>query len=295
MSYLSNCRWAARETVRGLRNEPGPFLFSTVLTSLALAVPLFIALVFYGLSEPLRNLPLAVEMPIFTDGSVPVEKVAEDVGNIPGVAETLIIPKDVAFAELNETLGVASKKNAKTPLPDILIATLETHISGERIAETVAAVEALKGVDVVSVETSWHERLGVITRAANTGLAILGVAILALIILVIMGALRRTNRSATEEMRALHLFGASPVFAVRPTAWRGVLMMTAASILALGLTKVGLWAFGNALAEAAALYQTTIVLTLPAWRDCAVFVVFCAVTGGIVASFAALDLWRRVR
>ena len=68
-----------------------------------------------------------------------------------------------------------------------------------------------------------------------------------------------------------------------------------ASILALGLTKVGLWAFGNALAEAAALYQTTIVLTLPAWRDCAVFVVFCAVTGGIVASFAALDLWRRVR
>ncbi len=153
----------------------------------------------------------------------------------------------------------------------------------------------MKGVDVVSVETSWHERLGVITRAANTGLAILGVAILALIILVIMGALRRTNRSATEEMRALHLFGASPVFAVRPTAWRGVLMMTAASILALGLTKVGLWAFGNALAEAAALYQTTIVLTLPAWRDCAVFVVFCAVTGGIVASFAALDLWRRVR
>ena len=73
MSYLSNCRWAARETVRGLRNEPGPFLFSTVLTSLARAVPLFIALVFYGLSEPLRNLPLAVEMPIFSDGSVPVE------------------------------------------------------------------------------------------------------------------------------------------------------------------------------------------------------------------------------
>lgn len=295
MSYLSNCRWAARETLRGLRSEPGPFIFSTVLTGLALAVPLFIALVFYGLSEPLRNLPLAVEMPVFTDGSVPVEKVAEDVGNIPGVADTLIIPKEDALAELNETLGITTKKNAKNPLPDILIATLAADASPETVRETARAVEAVKGVDVVSVETSWHERLGVITRAANTGLAIIGIAVSALIMMVIVGALRRTNRTATEEMRALHLFGASPVFAVRPTAWRGVLMMTAASLLALGLTKLGLWVFGGALADAAALYQTSIELTLPAWRDCAVFVVFCAVTGGIVASFAALDLWRRVR
>ena len=88
MSYLQLPLGRPRNRPRAPeRTRPLPLLHGA--DGLALAVRSFIALrLLRGLSEPLRNLPLAVEMPIFTDGSVPVEKVAEDVGNIPGVAET---------------------------------------------------------------------------------------------------------------------------------------------------------------------------------------------------------------
>lgn len=296
MSYISNCRWAMQETCRAIRREPGRFFFSTVLTGLALAVPLFIAVVFYGLSEPLRNIPLAVEIPVFTDGRVPAETLAKSISSVPGVAGTMIIPKEKAFAELNTSLGIKPKsKNARNPLPDIIIVTMASNVDSDTVREVAEVIEEMKGVDLVSVETSWHDRLGTISRAVNTGLAIIGVAVLALVVLAIMGTLRSTGRNADEEMRTLHLFGASPVFAVRPTAWRGALMMFASSLTALGLTSLGLFTLSSVLAEVGALYHTEITLSMPTLRDCAVFIIFCTVAGGIVASFAALDAWRRVR
>lgn len=295
MSYLSNCRWASQETLRKLRREPGPFIFSTVLTALALAIPLFISIVVYGLSEPLRNFPLAIEIPVFTNGQVPTEKLAAEIADIPGISSAIVIPKDSAFAELNASLGITSKsKNARNPLPDIINAVTDVELDSAAVLQIAHTIENLKGVDVVSVETSWRDRLRIISHAANTGVCLIGITVLALVVLVIIGALRSTGRNAVEGMRALHLFGASPIFAVRPTAWQGCLMMLASSLGALILTAIGLIILRSALAEVAALYQTEISLEMPSIRDCIVFVVFSTIAGGVVASLTALNTWRQV-
>ena len=60
MSFISSRQWAMRETVRGIVRNAGLFSFATLLSALALSIPLFIACVVYGLSEPIRTLPTAV-------------------------------------------------------------------------------------------------------------------------------------------------------------------------------------------------------------------------------------------
>lgn len=295
MSFLSSRQWALQETFRGLSRDAGIFGFATLLSSLALAIPLFIATVFYGLSEPLRTLPTDVEITIFTSGTVKTETVAKALAPIKGVAQTDLITKDEAYASLNDALGVRPKKGAGNPLPDIIVARLLPSATSADAEAAAKAIEKVKGVDYVAYETSWHDKLRAVTDAAVVGLLCLGFVVLALVLLVLAASIRMTSQSAQNEMRALHLFGASPAFAIRPYAWRGVILMAAASVIAIGITELGILVFGSAVAEAAALYETAILLALPPAPWLAAFAAVCAAVGGIVAALAASDAWRRIR
>ena len=295
MSFVTSRRWALQETLRGLRRDAAPFVFATCLSALALSIPLFIACIFYGLSEPLRSLPTAVEITVFTTEKADAARVEEEIRRIEEVVSTRIIKKEEAYAELNERLGIKPAKSASNPLPDIVIATLANDLSNAKIEDAAKAIEAIRGVDFVPYEISWHEKLQAVTRAANVGLVCLGSVVLLLVVLVLGTAVRLTSSSARSEMRALHLFGASPSFAVRPYAWRGFLLMGASAALALGITEIGLIVFGRAVAFVASLYDAAVSLTLPPADWCLGIVFGCAVVGSIVASAVAADTGRQIR
>lgn len=295
MSFLSSRQWALQEMLRGLSRDAGIFGFAMLLSALALSIPLFIATVFYGLSEPLRTLPTDVEITIFTSGSVKTDQVAKAVEPIKGVAQTQIIPKDQAYASLNDALGMRPKKGAANPLPDIVVARLTPQATSADAEAAAKAIEKIDGVDLVAYETSWHDKLRAVTDAAAVGLFCLGFVVLALVLLVLAASIRMTSLSAQNEMRALHLFGASPAFAIRPYAWRGIVLMAAASLAAIGITELGILMFGRAVAEAAALYEASIRLALPPALWLAIFTAGCAAAGGFVAAAAAGDAWHRIR
>ncbi len=295
MSFASSRRWAFRETLRGLERNAGSFVFSAILAALAISIPLFIFCICYGLSEPLRNVPTAVEIIAFTTQKADTETLLKEVSALSAVEDVRIVPRDAAFRELNESLGIKTSKNERNPLPDILIATLEPSVRSDEIESAALAVEKLPGVDFVSYEATWHEKLHYITKAANTGLLCIGAVVLSLVILVLAAAIRMTCLSASDQMRALHLFGASPSFAIRPYAWRGILLMVIASGLAMLITQGGIVLFGHAVARVAALYGTRASITLPPVPWLIGIVAALGVMGGIVASLAAADIWRQIR
>lgn len=295
MSFISSRQWAMRETVRGIVRNAGLFSFATLLSALALSIPLFIACVVYGLSEPIRTLPTAVEITVFATANAAIEPLEKSIAAVEGVATTETVPKEEAFKILNESLGVRQQKNVRNPLPDIVIATLTQDASSAQAAASAKAIERLKGVDFVAYEAGWHEKFRSVTEAALIGFTCLGLVVAALVLLVLAAAIRMMTISAKSEMLALHLFGASPSFAVRPYAWRGALLMTCAAVVAIGITQCGLMLFGHAAAQAAELYDTSIVLKLPPSQWCALFIVVAALMGGLVAAIAAGDYWRKIR
>ena len=96
MSFVTSRRWALQETLRGLRRDASPFVFATCLSALALSIPLFIACIFYGLSEPLRSLPTSVEITVFTTEKADAARVEEEIRAIDEVVSTRIIKKEDA-------------------------------------------------------------------------------------------------------------------------------------------------------------------------------------------------------
>ena len=295
MNLLTSRRWAVEETWRGLCRDKGLSLFAVLLCALALSIPLFIAIVFYGLSEPLRSLPTAVELTVFTTEKAQVKLVEADIRSMPWVARTRIVPSDEALKELTAKLGIPETKGTANPLPDIIIATLSESAGTPQIASTARRIESLKGVDFVPYEASWHEKLQAVTQAAGVGLGLIGSVVLVLVLLVLEVSIRMPMLTARSEMSTLYILGASPSFTIRPYAWRGMVLMGTGAVFALGLAQGGILLFGRSVQAAAALYDATISITLPPPSWCAAFVAAAAFCGGIVAGAAALRAWRGIR
>ena len=99
--FITSRRWAFEEMFRGLKRNAGANAFAVLLSALALTIPLWIALVFYGLSEPLRSLPTSVELTVFTKEGADAVKVANAVRAAPLVTSAQVIGKDEALKALN--------------------------------------------------------------------------------------------------------------------------------------------------------------------------------------------------
>ena len=293
MSFMTPRRWAFSEMLRGLKRDGSRSLLSLLLAALALSIPLFIALVFYGLSEPLRSLPMSVELTVFAKDKAPMDKLESDVKAMPWVASTQIIPRDEALKGLNEKLGLP-QRTGSNPLPDILIVTLSSDATSAEIEDVAKRIEALSSVDFVPYEASWHEKLQSVSRAVWTGLGCLGAVTALLVVLVLETAIRLTTLAAGSEMRTLYLLGATPIFAVRPYAWRGFVLMGAAAGLALLLVQAGLIVLSPALNDAAALYGGELRISLPPAVWCWGFAGISAFIGSLVAALAALSAWRGI-
>ena len=95
-------------------------------------------------------------------------------------------------------------------------------------------------------------------------------------------------------MRTLYLLGATPIFAVRPYAWRGFVLMGAAAGLALLLAQAGLIVLSPALNDAAALYGSELRISLPPAVWCWGFAGISAFIGSLVAALAVISAWRDI-
>lgn len=294
MSLATNFRWALQETIRKIKKDFLSFSFAVSMASLALTIPLFIASVGYGLSEPLRGIPVAMELTIFTKSGAQIERVTKEIEKIPNVDSVRVISRDEAFKELSQSIGLSSFKGIKNPLPDIVIASLDKNLDRSGIDQAAEAISEIKGVDLVPFNPSWHEKLQALAKASNVAIILLGGLVAVLVLFVIATAIHLTTLSARHELRALHLFGASPAFACRSFAWTGFVLMGCASILALGLAQIGILILGGYVQQAGALYEVEITLSLPNSEWCASFVLIFCLIGALTASIAARRTWNRI-
>lgn len=294
MSYITSYRYAFKETFRGFGHRKGSYLFTVLLSALAITIPLFISIVFYGLSEPFRQLPTAIEMTVFTAPNSSVKRIEQEIQKIKWVVKTEIVTKEEAFQNLNESLGIRQVKTLKNPLPDLIIVTINDRAQQKVVEQIAQQIEDIKGVDFVPYEAGWHEKFLAIQKTAIVGLSCLGLVVIGLALLVLMHTMRLTSASAKEELKTLYLFGASPFFAIRPFAWRGALMMMSASLLALLLTQIGVLIFGHSVNQAASLYHTSVNIMLPTWQWCLGLIVIFSILGAAVASGTAVSMWRKL-
>ena len=288
MSFASSRVWALQQVFRGIKNAKGVFFLALMLASLSLTIPVFVASVLYSLSEPIRAIPVAPEITVFTYQNLSkaqLDNLRERIGRHEHVMKITTIPKDEAFKSLNENLGIKQNQdNASNPLPDLIIVTLDTHMPAADIERTAKNIEKLKGVSLVAYDSTWLTKLDAISHAI-TNLGWIFVAItLSLIVCVIAASVRLAADTQKTELNMLYLFGATPSFSIRPYAWRGFLTMGLAAVIAIGLSSFATGFLNEAFFTVGEQYGTSIAITPLPWEFNAGFIAFCALLGSLIAS-----------
>ena len=148
MSFASSRVWALQQVFRGIKNAKGVFFLALMLASLSLTIPVFVASVLYSLSEPIRAIPVAPEITVFTYqdlNKAQMDNLRERIGRHEHVMKITTIPKDEAFKSLNENLGIkqTSQDKAANPLPDLIIVTLDAQMPAADIERTAKNIEKL--------------------------------------------------------------------------------------------------------------------------------------------------------
>ena len=172
MSFTSSRAWALQQVFRGIKNAKGVFFLALMLASLSLTIPVFVASVLYSLSEPIRAIPVAPEITVFTYqdlNKAQMDNLRERIGRHEHVMKITTIPKDEAFKSLNENLGIkqTSQDKAANPLPDLIIVTLDAQMPAADIERTAKNIEKLKGVSLVAYDSTWLTKLDAISHAIS--------------------------------------------------------------------------------------------------------------------------------
>lgn len=233
-------RYALREAFAAFRRAPLLTGLSGAMIALSLFVVGLFGIVAHNIRLVLQQVEERVEVVAYLrDDATPqaVELITREVSSFPEVASVDYVSKDQALAnartELEEFRTVFGELDVN-PLP----ASLEVHMrSGMRGADVVRDVaERLRAYDAIE-ETrfgqEWIDKIFLLRRVAGVATAVLGGAFAVVSILIIGTAVRMAIFARRDEIRIMHLVGATDGFVRRPFVLEGMLTGLAGAALAL--------------------------------------------------------------
>jgi cell division transport system permease protein len=241
MRFFALRGFALGSALRLIGRGWGVFLLSALLGALALTLPAAVGLLALQLAPLAERAQLAPEATVFltlTATGAQTQALQQRLERSPGVASVRLLARDAALAELLQRAGENAPRPALNPLPDVLIVRFAGGSAAQTVEESIAGFRTLPQVDLVQADTGWYRKLMALNRTGALLGAMLGGLGLALLALVLVGAVRLLAVASAAEVRTLRLLGATERLIRRPVVYAGTAAMLLAALLAAGL----LWA-----------------------------------------------------
>ncbi len=201
---------------------------------MTMAVSLTILGGFWLLSDDLyslaRSVGSKVEIMVFTKDSANVSEMAADIRAMDGVREVSIIPKDEAWASLQQEMKGRVRFDAllDNPLPDTVRVKV---LDAEDTPEIAAAIAQMKGVEDLNWGQSLHAKIQQIaTFTRLIGILVTGLLMVATFA-VIGNTIRLAVQSRRKEIEIMQLVGAGEAFIHSPFLLEGMIFGLAGALL----------------------------------------------------------------
>jgi len=142
----------------------------------------------------------------------------------PGVARVTLITADAALAEFEKFSGVsdALAHLDRNPLPASLRLLLKDDTPPEQFDAVATDLRARPGVEEVSIEKTWLQRVQAMTAVVRRLSAVLALMFAVGAILVTATSVRLAIESRLEELRVMKLVGATNAYLRRPFLYFGL-------------------------------------------------------------------------
>lgn len=155
-------------------------------------------------------------------GSAVTQGLVSSLRQMPEIRQVTLISEAEALAEFSERSGFFDVLNAfsENPLPAVLeVRSVSTE--GAAIRLLTQKIGALEGIDSISFDAAWRQRLSSVLLIIERITLALGVLFLCGVVLIIGNTLRLTIENRRHEIEVIKLVGGTDAFVQRPFVYRG--------------------------------------------------------------------------
>jgi cell division transport system permease protein len=158
-------------------------------------------------------------------GEAAARAVEQDLAREDAVERVVLVTADAALAEFQKYAGVADALShlGSNPLPASLRVVLEDGTRPVEFDRIATKLRAARGVDEVTIERTWLERLEAMTRVVRRLSWILAALFALGAVLVTATSVRLAIESRLEELKVMKLVGANDAYLRRPFLYFGLL------------------------------------------------------------------------
>jgi cell division transport system permease protein len=148
----------------------------------------------------------------------------DELNDDPDVERVTLITADAALAEFEKFTGVgdALAHLDRNPLPSSLRVILKDGTEPDRFDAMATGLRARAGVDEVSIEKTWIERVQAMTAVVRRLSWVLAAMFAVGAVLVTATSVRLAIESRLEELRVMKLVGATNAYIRRPFLYFGL-------------------------------------------------------------------------
>lgn len=299
MSALSEHAEAMDASLRALARRPLSTAFALLLITLAVALPLSLAV----LALPLQALWQRIDAPpqamVFVAAGTGAQELAAlrvRIADLPGVTAATPVSRDAALADLaRHAPGGALPELKSNPLPDAIVVDLARGQDPAAVEATLTAVRKLARVESVQFDVAWNRRWQVLSTALRVAAGAAAAALVALALAAVAAAARLPAGSASDELRLLALVGASPAYRRRRPTYAGAALGLAGGALGCAAVAGGLAALRPTAATLSGAIGQPLAWTLPPWQVLVGLVVASGCLGAAVGAVTGHRAARRTR
>lgn len=284
--------FSARYAATLLRRRAWTGALAIVLTALALGLPLFVALMAYGVDGAASRARLAPEAVVFIargTGSEEIKAVQGRAQQLPGVVAVEWMSRDAAWSALGARSALGNAGGRSNPLPDVLIVRTAFGTPMPVLEQLAAQLAKLPRADAVQADWDWYRRLDAWRNLARPIVYFFALTATVTVLLVLIGAVRLMAAAQPAELRLLRALGAAPGTLRRPFALVGALILTAGSALGLAAATAGWWWVRPHALSLAQTYGLPWNATLPEPSLAAAVLIVSGLIGAAVGAASGLE------
>lgn len=243
-AWLAHHRRVARES---LVNLLGSWLTSSMTwlaIGIALALPVILYLILVNIGSVSGQWEGKPRISLYLEDSLSTgdgRELAEAIAARDLVESTRYISAREALEEFQERSGFGEVVESleENPLPAVIVVIPEVT-EPARLKLVVSELEGQAGVDSVSVDLAWIERLYAVLGFGERLVAALGVFLALGVLLIIGNTIRLAIENRRDEIEVVKLVGGTDAFVRRPFLYLGLWYGLGGAIIAWVLVQVSL-------------------------------------------------------
>lgn len=287
-AWAAHHRRVARSTMSELLASPLSSVMTWLMIGIALGLPAILYLVLQNVATISGDWGGKPRISIYLEEQVSLAQGRRAANLISGNAEVeqvTFISADDALVDFQARSGFGDVLDTlqANPLPHVIdVVPLSTEPL--RISGLITELEAMPGVDHVSVDLQWLERLNAILVFAERLVSALAVVLCVGVVLVMGNTIRLSIENRRQEIEVVKLVGGTDSFVRRPFLYLGFWYGIGGALFAFLLLQVSLLILSTPVEMLAQSYRDDFALRGPGLPG----ILLLLASGGILGVLGAL-------